>query len=504
MRRRLTTGVALCTLTLLAALAPPAAADGGPAWTQRALALQYELGSDLPLRNTPWVYTHNSYNSVAEMGPTLSNQDPNHGLDIVTQLDLGVRSLEIDAHLFPSPRDPRVGPLGPVVCHAQEPGAGCSGEKPLVTVLGEIRGWLDKHPRQVILLYLESHLRDEQGYAAGADSVQEALGGLMYRPPSEGRRCDPMPLELTRDDVRAAGKQVVAIGPCGEGPRWPSFVFDESARKTGSDNAPFEDFPKCGPDYERGEYDASPIRYYEDATQLTRNAGGGSDPITPDLVAKMTRCGVDLIGLDFLRVGDPRLDSFVWSWAEGQPSAAGPCSIQRADGRWEARPCRERHRVACRDATGAWVVPEGRARAVSAPRVCATPGLVNAVPRTGYEGQLLRAAMASAGARGVWLAQRLTESGWEPAEVAGCGPTLGRPERRWPVRAGVARVVVELGFSCTGQRLARRVKVSGGLRTARSRSGRPVRVRVGRGTRRLRVSYRFRGTRRSAKILLRR
>ncbi|MEJ7790037.1 MAG: FAD-dependent oxidoreductase, partial [Thermoleophilaceae bacterium] len=135
--------------------------------------------------------------------------------------------------------------------------------------------------------------------------------------------------------------------------------------------------------------------------------------------------------------------------------------------------------------------------------MCATPGLVNAVPRTGYEGQLLCAAMASAGARGVWLGQRLTESGWEPAEVAGCGPTLGRPERRWPVRAGVARFVVELGFSCTGQRLARRVKVSGGLRTARSRSGRPVRVRVGRGTRRLRVSYRFRGTRRSAKILLR-
>ena len=483
---------------------PPALAAGGPEWTQRALSLQYELESDLPLRNTPWVYTHNSYNSVAEMGPTLSNRDPNQQLDLVDQLDQGVRHLEIDTHLFPSPQDPRVGPLGPVVCHAQEPGAGCSAEKPLVVVLGELRGWLDRHPRQVLLLYLESHLRDDAGYDAGADSVEEALGGLMYRPPSTGGRCDPMPLELTRDQVRAAGKQVVAIGPCGEGARWRSFVFDERARKTGSDNAPFEDFPGCGPDYNRAQYDASPIRYYEDATQLTANAGGGSDPITPALTAKMARCGVDLIGFDFLAAGDPRLESLVWSWAPGQPRAGGNCSVQRSDGRWEARPCRERHRVACRDASGAWVVPKRRARAVSAPRVCGRPELVNAVPRTGFEGQLLRAAIVRAGARNVWLGQRLRDNGWEPVEKAGCGPSLRQPMRRWPVRSGVARFVVQLGFDCTGQRLVRRVKVRGGLEPASARTGRRVRVPVTAGTRELGVSYPFRGKRRSVTVLLRR
>ena len=298
MRRGVAAAVVMVAFGLLGT-AGPAAAAGGPEWTQKALALQYELASDLPLRNTPWVYTHNSYNSEAEMGPTLSNRDPNQQLDLVDQLDRGVRHLEIDTHLFPSPQDPRVGPLGPVVCHAQEPGAGCSAEKPLVVVLREIRGWLDRHPRQVLLLYLESHLRDDAGYDAGADSVEEALGGRIYRPPSNGGRCDPMPLELTRDQVRAAGRQVVAIGPCGEGARWPSFVFDESARKTGSDNAPFEDFPGCGPDYERSQYDLFPIRYYEDATQLTAQRGRWLRPdhTGPGRENDALRCGPDRVRL---------------------------------------------------------------------------------------------------------------------------------------------------------------------------------------------------------------
>ena len=138
----------------------------GPSWARKALALQYELASDVELRNTPWVYTHNSYNSAAEMGPTLSARDPNQAITIVEQLDEGVRSLEIDAHLFNSPSDPRVGNRGPIVCHARgasQGHAGCTTEKPLVVVLRQIKGWLDRHPSQVILLYLESHLEGARG-----------------------------------------------------------------------------------------------------------------------------------------------------------------------------------------------------------------------------------------------------------------------------------------------------------------------------------------------------
>lgn len=507
-RGRIAITALLSGLAFMGAIAPAARSESR-AWTQRALDLQYELASDVGLRNTPWVYTHNSYNSVAEMGATLSTRDPNHSLKILDQLDEGVRHLEIDTHLFLSPQDPRVGPRGPVVCHARgesEGHAGCSAEKPLVVVLREIRGWLDRHRDQVLFLYLESHLESPAGYAAGADSVEEALGSLVYRPPSRGRKCDELPLDLTRDQIRAAGKRVLLVGPCGEGPRWPSLVHSEARRKTGDENAAFRAFPSCGPDFTRAQYDSYLIRYYEDGTQLTRaTKGGGTDPVTAPLAASMIRCGVDLIGLDFLTKADPRLEALVWSWAPGEPGSDGSCSVQRADGRWEARVCTQLHRVACRTAAGDWVVPAGRVRAAVASRKCARASVRNGVPRTGYEAQLLRRAALRAGASTVWLGQRRRPGGrWDPFERKGCGPSLTRAKRRWPVRRGVARFVVRLRFACTGEPLARRFVVRGGLRPVRARTGRRVRVRVGAGVRRLRLRYAYAGKRRAATVLLRR
>jgi hypothetical protein len=500
-------GVRIAGLALVAWLAVAAApAHAATDWAQRALGLQYELAGDVGLANAPWVYTHNSFNSRAEMGPTLSDSDPNQRLSIVGQLDQGVRHLEIDTHLFPSPSDPRVGGQGPVVCHATGPAVGCTVEKPLVVVLREVRGWLAAHPTQVLMLYLESHLDTVPGYDAGADEVGEALGPLVYRPPSAGRRCDPMPMALTRERMRAQGKRVILIGPCGLGTRWPSYVFDEAPRITGSDNAPFQPFPGCGPDFTRAQYQAHPIRYYEDSTQLTRTSNGGAtDPVTPALAARMIRCGVDLIGLDQLVPGDPRLTAQVWSWAPGQPGARGNCAGQRVDGRWLSLPCSQRHRVACRTDGGTWRVPRQKVRAVAAPRLCGSARYVNGVPRTGYEAQLLRVAVARApGSGGVWLGYRRGRSGWRRYEKRGCGPTLRDPRRRRVVRHGVARLVVRLGFSCTGERLSRRVVIRGGRRAVRGRTGRLLRVPVGRHTRRLKVRYRYRGRRRTAVVKLRR
>jgi len=500
--------IAIAT-ALLCLIAAPAANANDARWVRKALRLQYELASDVELRNAPWVYTHNSYNSDAEMGATLSNRDPNQSIAILDQLDEGVRSLEIDTHLFTSPQDPRVGPRGPVVCHARgedEGHAGCTTEKPLVTVLRDVRGWLDRHPDQVLLLYLESHLESPEGYAAGADSVEETLGGLVHRPAGRGARCEALPLDLTRDALRAARKQVVIMGPCGEGNRWQGYVFDEKPRKTGSDNSAFRDYPDCGPDFTRAQYDGQVIRYYEDGTQLSRSVNGATDPIDGALTARMTRCGVDLIGFDFLARGDPRLAALVWSWAPGQPTARGSCSVQRSDSRWETRACTERHRVACRDAAGQWFVPRGRVIARAAPRLCASARVANGVPRTGFDGQQLRAAMVRGPAATTWLGLRLRTSGWTRIEKKGCGPSITRPRKRRRVSDGVARFVVRLRFACTGERLRGRrpFVVVGGLRRVRSRAGRSTRVAVAASTRKLKIRFRYTRKARSVTVLLRR
>lgn len=482
---------------MLAALALPAsaAAETERDWTQRALALQYELASDVPLRNAPWVYTHNAYNSRAEMGPTLSALDQNHQISIVDQLNEGVRHLEIDTHLFRG---------RPVVCHAADLHAGCSVEKPLTTVLAEIRGWMNSHPDQVLMLYLESHLDSESGYNQGAEIVQAALGDVLVRPPGGGSRCAPMPLTLSRDAIRRSGKRVLIIGPCGIGTRWQGLVFDEELRDTGSDNAPFRPFPDCGPDFKRRDYDRKVIRYYEDATQLTRATNAGeTDPITPALAGRMTRCGVDIIGLDMLVQGDPRLTALVWSWARGEPRSAGSCSVQLLDGRWKARSCAERHPAACRDGSGAWLISQRSLSAGEAPHLCGSKRWLHALPRTGYEGQLLREAMKRSGAKVAWLGQRRDGSAWNPREVRGCGPRQRRPRRRFPVENGVARVVLRLRFACTGKRLRARISARSALGgRVRGRTGKRLRVPVRAGQRKLKVRFRHLGKRRTATVLL--
>ena len=83
----------------------------------RALAFQQALGDDLPLRFAPWIGTHNSFNSSAQ-DPTLSQLDANQQLSMADQLRLDVRSLELDAHWFPSAA--AAGSNAAVLCHAQE------------------------------------------------------------------------------------------------------------------------------------------------------------------------------------------------------------------------------------------------------------------------------------------------------------------------------------------------------------------------------------------------
>src|SRR3954468_21729730 len=190
-------------------------------WAHRALSLQYALGNDLGLRDAPWVGTHNSFNSIAEMGNTVSDTDANQQLSLTDQLSIDVRSLELDMHSWLG---------GQVVCHARgaEQGhAGCSIEKPVAPVVDEIAGWLRAHPRQVLLLYIEDNLDGSADHDAAAAAVKKSLGSLLYAPPAGEKKTpapllppppapagpcrDNLPLTLSRDDVLRAGHQVVIV-----------------------------------------------------------------------------------------------------------------------------------------------------------------------------------------------------------------------------------------------------------------------------------------------------
>jgi hypothetical protein len=404
---------ALAAAAVAAAFAATAAATGFQgSWADRALALQYRLAGDVEMRNAPWVGTHNSFNSVAEMGVTISTQDPNQQLSIVEQLELDVRAVELDLHWTVAPA---TGRLAPVVCHALPSHFPCSTEKTLGPVLEEIGGWLrgPAGSEQVLFLYLEDHLDDQTGYDTAAAIIQEKLGDLLYAPSIPGN-CEELPLDLTRDEILAAGKHVVIVGnsPCGIGSAWPSLVFNwQGHLETQLTTPTFSDFPDCGSDYSRAQFESTQVRYYEDG----RPSQAGKPRITPEIAAELTRCGVDLVGLDQLVPSDPRLEALVWSWAPGQPGK-GRCAVQTSGAgslstRWRTLPCTDLRRPACRRGSswllGAKPVAENRGRAE-----CRKRHARFAVPRTGYEAQLLRQKIRGARVSQVWLGYVKQADGW--------------------------------------------------------------------------------------------
>jgi hypothetical protein len=369
-------------------------------WTHRTLVFQYKLANDVGMVNAPWLGTHNSFNSIAQQGPALSTTDANQQLTLIDQLRMDMRSLEIDVHWFPSVR--AGGQNAPVVCHA---GAvsdhdGCSTEPLLGPVLDQIATWLRGHRDQVLLLYIEDHLAG--GYPAAVNAIKGSLGSLVYSTGSKNGACVELPDGLTRNDVLAAGAQVVMVANsgCGDGADWRSLAF--SWRKHFEEGAnQFLASPPCG--FKRSDYDTRLIRYYEDSTWLSAGAGAaaGDEPskgLTPSTVSAMTRCGVDLFGFDQLQPGDGRNDAAVWSWAQGQPGS-GACTELRGDGRWYSTGCNKRQPAACRRSDGSWLITKA-VKARDAARTCAVAGARFDVPRTGYDNESMK--LAALGKR-VWL-----------------------------------------------------------------------------------------------------
>jgi hypothetical protein len=389
-----------------------AVADYQRSWTHRAVAFQSRLGDPLSLTQAAWVGTHNSFNALAD-GFTLSHGDSNQQLTLSEQLDSDVRSLELDLHVLQRPEGPTV-----VVCHGRGPDelhAGCTTEPALAEVLPLVRDWLRAHPHEVLLLYLEDELGSADGYAAAVEQLDAGLrrddgSSMILRPaaPAAGRACASLPPALTRDAVRARGAQVVLVGTCRAG--WSAAVFGwDDTHVEGGDIAAYRPAPACDATYGRDVYAATLVRYFEDSTLVaqavaptTSPAQASAERLTPDKVAAMTACGVDLFGFDQLLPDDGRLAATVWSWAPGEPQLGrGDCTVQRVDGRWESAACSalERHPAACRATDGTWrtsaAVPRAAAKAA-----CGAAGGIFDVPRNGEQNTELRAA---AGGATAWL-----------------------------------------------------------------------------------------------------
>lgn len=404
-------GAAFLAVAWMAALGAPAAhADDAatPQWVQQSLESQFHLGDSLPLRSSDWVGTHNSFNSVKEVGLALSALDPNQKLTLTQQLDAGVRQLEIDVRWFPSLSGLLSGSLqAPVVCHALDSGLGCSTEKALGPVLSEVATWSKAHPDDVVLIYLEDHLSNEKGYQTAGSVIDDTLGSLVYKTPNS-TSCSTMPLSVSRSQILASGARILLLGnSCGVGsdPAWRSNVFDWHASHLEAqvENG-FQGWPACGPDFTAAQYATRFTRYFEEMGLISKLDKAGGWPLTADDIAGMTKCGVNMLSLDNWSATDPRLASMIWSWAPGEPSTSSGCAVQGGDGRWASAACGDVHQVACQLGDGSWTIPDAAVSQESADATCKAADASFAPPRTGSQNQALLQARDAADSGDVWVA----------------------------------------------------------------------------------------------------
>jgi hypothetical protein len=260
----------------------------------------------------------------------------------------------------------------------------------------------------VILLYVEDHLVSADGHDQGAAALREELGDRIYATGATGDDCEQLPPGLTRNQVLAAGAQVIVMGSCGTGASWRALSFGDDDRRVNESGAAaaFRGYPTCDPDRSQALYDAHFIRYFEDSTGLSAGVAfsEGQPPsagMTAEKAAAMVRCGVDLTGFDQLLPNDERLSALAWSWDTGEPEpGAGDCVIEGADARFHAERCTVNHAFACQDGS-TWTVDSRRGRASAGDDRCRTGAF--AIPRRGVDAQRLRDAMGRAHVKEVWV-----------------------------------------------------------------------------------------------------
>ena len=331
-----------------------AIADHQKSWEFKAIAQQNRLDNAVPYSEGFRLQAHNAFNSSAYS--SIVYIDPNHGLSITDQLNIGVRSLELDAHWIYQTKD-LPGGHALLLCHGQPNHGGCSGlERYVKDAIVEINDWLRKNPSEVISIMIQDETEGRYAELAEAFSL---IHDLIYKaePVNSVQSFYSVVKTLTEEQVLQAGKQVLVMGP-GDAGEFTRYTHSGSFNSMGAVN----DFAKvdeveCIADKSRQQTNH---RLFDDGT----NIGAifvGEGRITAELAAKAGRCGASALGADHLVIGDTRAKASIWSWAENEPSGGQnqDCGFIREDGRYYDGQCdNEGSYYVCSDGPLNWKVTQ--------------------------------------------------------------------------------------------------------------------------------------------------
>ncbi|DAZ93661.1 TPA: hypothetical protein N0F65_006514 [Lagenidium giganteum] len=366
-------------------------------WMKQTLKFQRALAESGPLCLAQVPATHNSAITLADgygnrdqlinrqLNPrkaTSIMQTNNHLLSVVDQLNLGVRFVEIDTHLFLG--DFRTGHCGTIgsktvdtlfytvmaqlvdygEVHWSPPLLGCfpslSGiradeQMKTKTAMHQIRQWLDKpaNKDEFVFVYLDTGAEIGFQNFEGLNSIiREAFVDLIVPADILDSLDDREWRNASIDSLKKDGYRVVVLANrhtgvaynldrfCGGHVLLDTKLIDSSPDAFGR----IGETAIYGSDYFVRSYQ-SRLRY------ISINQNGGlsrelPDFLTPTNIAKYVRWNVNLVAADMLDGASMR--GFVWSWAENEPStSANATTFINADGRWRTSATLPREHKAC-------------------------------------------------------------------------------------------------------------------------------------------------------------
>lgn len=316
---------------------------GRNAWLEWALKQQrYGISVNEPINWVPHVSGHNAFSSRNQgFGIDQSNQT----YSISDQLRMGVRFLEIDPHYSEGQY---------VVCHNGKQVCLPSYRRRLAYVFDEIRNWLRDNPDEVLFIKLDEHVGDNT--AGLGELINHYFGNTVYK-----RAADPKQWP-TVAQVRAAGKQVLLATRNAQISSTTYMWYFDFNYATGRDHPSDFTLSACTDGDGRATY--SRPKWMWSALAEGRSASNFFDPTglipSGEAVAAYLRCGVSVVGLDYLdALGDSAITLFrsydkderiagsVWTFEPSDYGRAGPVMLRGNTGRWASRPPAEPRRFAC-------------------------------------------------------------------------------------------------------------------------------------------------------------
>jgi len=392
-------------------------------WGHKAISLQNHLDYNSPLATATFLMTHNSFNS-SSYTTAVRYPDPNQYRSIYDQLRMGIRSLELDTHYYFKMQGwPWQWKKQLLLCHGENNHLGCgSFDRKLTEGLDEINRFLREpaNKKEVVVIYIEDHM---DGQYAKAVQAFSKISDLVYRP--AGNSCQGIPMNITKQDIINAGKQVLIMGGgavCSSSAGWDTWAYaGVGDRKSGYPTGTVAKLNGTNCDFSRSFYDKYWVRFYEDRTAISAAFGSPGAAMTASKVVNAEKCGANLIGMDKLTPYDGRLKAAIWSWDTNEPNNwnnSEDCAVQKGNGRFNDANCSNRYQYACRQPnTHNWIVTSGAGQQSNGASQCQaeTGGRYRfSTPMNRYDNEQLKIAKSVKGVSDVWLNynDRATEGNW--------------------------------------------------------------------------------------------